>query len=138
MRGFLRRNRRGHSRRARGQEPARSEGVEWLREAAVSAGEEMLAFQLRAAKICFEREYRFAPPRRWRFDFVLPGTGKDLAIEVEGGAWNGGHKRGAAADTDCEKANAAVLRGWNVLRFTPAMVEDGRALATIEKSLRTL
>jgi hypothetical protein len=103
----------------------------------VSQGEETLAFQLKAAKIPFEREYRFAPPRRWRFDFIILGGDflPDYAVEVEGGAWTGGHKRGVAADTDCEKANAAALKGWYVLRFTPAMVEDGRALQTIERAL---
>lgn len=112
----------------------------------MSEGEETLAFQLKAAKIPFEREFRFAPPRRWRFDFVvkLPPWGPAatfcvdtcMAIEVEGGAWNGGHKRGKAADTDTEKSNAAVMAGWRVLRFTTAQVVDGRALGTIERSLR--
>jgi very-short-patch-repair endonuclease len=100
----------------------------------MSEGEEQLAFQLKAAKIPFEREYRFAPPRRWRLDFVLHQLPR-CAIEVEGGAWSGGHKRGAAADSDCEKANEANLLGWRVYRFTPAMVADGRALATIERAL---
>ncbi len=36
--------------------------------------EEQLAYFLTSAGIKgFEREYRFAPPRRWRFDFAWPG-----------------------------------------------------------------
>ena len=36
--------------------------------------EEQLAYFLASAGIKgFEREYRFAPPRRWRFDFAWPG-----------------------------------------------------------------
>jgi hypothetical protein len=109
-----------------------------------SEGEELLAFQLKAAKIEFVREYRFASPRKWRFDFVIK-HGDDLrlrrvtpfllAVEIEGGAFSGGHRRGKEADKDCEKANVATLRGWRVLRFTPAMVKDGRALAMIEQAL---
>lgn len=112
----------------------------------MSDGEETLAFQLRMAKIPFVREYRFAPPRRWRFDFVVKDpyaldcdreacTKHGVAVEVEGGAYSGGHKRYSAADTDTEKSNAAVIAGWRVLRFTTAQAIDGRALQTIEQAL---
>ena len=100
-----------------------------------SAGEEELAFQLKALGINFEREYRFDPARRWRFDFALEPQLCFLAVEVEGGAFNGGHRRGVEANKDCEKSNAAVLLGWRVLRFTPYMVETGEAIATIEAAL---
>jgi hypothetical protein len=108
-----------------------------------SEGEELLAFQLKAAGIDYEREHRFFVHRRWRFDFVINGPwmvdaplpNPRFAVEVEGGAWSGGHKRGKAADTDCEKQNQAALDGWPVFRFTPAMVKDGRALAMIEQAL---
>jgi very-short-patch-repair endonuclease len=97
-----------------------------------SVGEELVETWLTEQGIPHVREWRFHPIRRWRFDFVL---GKDqadiekfrLAIEVEGGAFTGGHKRGRAADSDCEKHNAAVGRGWKQLRFTTAMVKDGWA-----------
>jgi len=81
-----------------------------------------------------EREYRFATPRRWRFDFAYPGC--KLAVEVEGGVWvNGRHTRGAGYQSDCEKYNAAALAGWRVLRFTTAMIRSGEALATLEQAL---
>ena len=96
-----------------------------------SAGEATLAFQLKAAKIAFEREFRFGAPRRWRSDFRIG----EWLIEVEGGAFSGGHKRGAAADTDTEKQNAAVIDGWRPLRFTTSQVQSGYALQTIEKAL---
>jgi very-short-patch-repair endonuclease len=105
-----------------------------------SQAELTLAVQLEQAGIPFEREFRFAPPRRWRFDFAwakpgVPGDWGPLAVEVEGGAFTGGHRRGSRADLDCEKANTAALMGWTVLRFTPAMVDDGRALAVIRQAL---
>lgn len=101
-----------------------------------SAGEDALAFQLDALGICYEREYRFAKPRRWRFDFTFETGGQaGWAVEVEGGSFNGGHRRGVEANKDCEKSNAAVMLGWKVLRFTPYMVETGEAIATIEAAL---
>lgn len=63
------------------------------------------------------REHRFAPPRRWRFDFAW--REQLLAVEIEGGTYvNGGHNRGKKYAEDCEKYNAAVLLGWRVLRYT--------------------
>lgn len=106
-----------------------------------SAGEESLAFQLKALGVPFEREFTFAKPRKWRFDFVIAADhsrAKDrrpIAIEVEGGAWNGGHRRGVEFDKDCERSNAAQILGWTVLRFSPYMVETGEAIATIEAAL---
>jgi len=67
-----------------------------------------------------EREYRFAPPRRFRFDFAWPCNGK-LALEVDGGRWLPGGGR-HASDNDYEKLNIAAMRGWRVLRVTSDMV----------------
>lgn len=80
------------------------------------------------------REYRFAPPRRWRFDYCWPD--RRIALEIEGGTWNGGrHVRGKGYERDCQKYNAATLAGWTVLRVTTPMVRDGRALALLEQAL---
>ena len=113
-----------------------------LRLANRSAAELLLAAQLEQAGIPFERELRFAPPRRWRADFMVrqgdPYSSKwspAILIEVEGGSFTGGHKRGKAYESDCDKQNAAMDLGFRVYRFTPAMVEDGRALATIRAAL---
>lgn len=83
------------------------------------------------------REWRFHPPRRWRFDlaFVL----EKLAIEVDGATWTDGrHNRGGGYEKDAEKMNQAALDGWVVLRFTTAMVKDGRALETVREALEAL
>lgn len=77
-------------------------------------------------------EYRFAPPRRFRFDYALPAI--RLAVEIEGGTWRGGrHVRPATYAKDCEKYNLATALGWRVFRLTVEMVRDEPAhhLATI-------
>ena len=102
----------------------------------LSSAELLLAVQLEQAGIPFEREYRFARPRRWRADFMVNGLPfPEILVEVEGGSYTGGHKRGKAYESDCEKQNAAMMLGWLVLRFTPAMVQDGRAIAVIRAAL---
>lgn len=81
-----------------------------------------------------EREHRFHPTRRWRFDFAWPDH--LIACEVEGATWSGGrHTRGAGFEADCEKYNEACLLGWRVLKVTGAMVRDGRALDVVERAL---
>ena len=119
-----------------------------------SAAEEALAWQLAAAGLpAPEREYPFARPfgRRWRADFAWPGL--RLAVEVEGGLYGkggrgsnapcpvcgqvpaGAHRSVAGVRRDIEKGNAAALLGWRVLRVTPQMVDNGEALALIERAL---
>jgi very-short-patch-repair endonuclease len=97
-----------------------------------SNAERLLLLHLRAAGLPEPiREYRFHPSRRWRFDFAWPAA--MLAVEVEGGSWiHGRHVRGRGFEADCEKYNVAVLLGWRILRFTPAMIESGAALSAIE------
>lgn len=112
----------------------------------LSSAELLLEVQLEQAGIPFEREVRFAPPRRWRFDFAWPARDDlmpdgwtihtpAIALEIEGGSFGGGHRRGRAYELDCDKQNAAMMSGWQVYRVTPAMVEDGRALAVIRAAL---
>ena len=62
-------------------------------------------------------EYRFAPPRRWRFDFAW--VDRMVAVEVEGGLWiSGRHNRGAGMLGDMAKYNEATRLGWEVYRFS--------------------
>ena len=82
-----------------------------------------------------EREYRFAPPRRYRADFAYPA--ERLLIEVEGGIWtNGAHVRGSHYQSDCEKYNLAATMSFRVLRFTGDMIKSGLAIRTIEQVLK--
>ena len=72
-----------------------------------------------------EREYRFHPIRRWRFDFAWPDS--MIAVEVDGNAWHvkGGGRHGT--DKDREKINAAASLGWRVFHFSPKMLNDDPA-----------
>ena len=125
----------------------------------MSAAETILAVQLEQAGIPFEREYRFAPPRRWRADvwvwspeldrayearkeagFTTPPepweSDPGILVEIDGGGYVGGrHSRGLGMEHDCEKASAAAIRGYRVIRCTPSQVDDGRALAWIQEAL---
>lgn len=98
--------------------------------------EERFARDLRALKVLeAQREYRFAPPRMWRFDFAWPE--QRFAVEIEGGVWtNGRHTRGSGFVADTEKYNAAALAGWKVLRFTEKSVRDGSAVELVAQVLR--
>lgn len=96
--------------------------------------EETFALHLKAEKIPFEREVRFHPTRKWRFDFVIPD--RMVAIEVEGGTFvYGAHNRGRHIASDLEKYNEATRLGWSVYRFDTDMVNDGRASAYIKDIL---
>ncbi|KXU39018.1 hypothetical protein AXE65_10760, partial [Ventosimonas gracilis] len=115
-----------------------------------SAAEQSLALQLRAARIPFVREYRFAAMatggtgeglrerlakaglKDWRFDFALPAY--NLAIEIEGGSWtNGRHTRGKGFSEDLIKYDAAMRLGFNVYRCDSRMVQSGQALQTVQR-----
>ena len=98
---------------------------------AESIGESTLANQLLVLKINFEQEYKFHPKRKWRADFHI--LGKKILVEVEGGVWSGGrHTRGKGYIGDMEKYNAAVVMGYQVLRFSTEQVKSGLAVQQIE------
>lgn len=75
-------------------------------------------------------EHRFAPPRRWKFDWAWPR--ERIALEIEGGAWTRGrHTRGKGFLGDMEKYNRAAIMGWIVVRATPDDVTLGRAAVLV-------
>ena len=110
-----------------------------------SPAETLLAVQLEQDGIPFRQEFRFAPPRRWRADFMVmdrvPFKGGEvnharLLVEIDGGGFVAGrHSRGAGIEKDAEKQSAAAILGYRVIRVTPRQVEDGRALSWIKAAL---
>ena len=95
-----------------------------------------LQFELRAVGLPLgEREYRFHPSRRWRFDVAWPD--QMVALEIDGGTWiYGRHSTGTGFERDSEKMSEAAVLGWRVLRVTPAMIRSGMALGFVERILR--
>jgi hypothetical protein len=87
-------------------------------------------------------EYQFHANRKWRFDFCWKQHGSLVACEVEGGIWmqtetgrSKGHAHPERFEADCEKYNEAALYGWLVIRVTPKMIRDGRAIDWLERAL---
>lgn len=67
--------------------------------------------------IMVEKEWRFHPVRKWRFDFALPD--KLIACEYEGiYSDKSRHTTKSGYQGDIEKYNEAQKLGWRVLRFT--------------------
>lgn len=99
--------------------------------------EERMHFQLKMFKDIPkpEREYKFHPGRRFRFDFAWPD--QKLALEVEGGTHYGKsrHTTGTGFNKDCEKYNEATILGWRVIRVDSKQVKSGQALEWVERAL---
>lgn len=95
----------------------------------MSSYEEMFEEQLKRSRQIppYEREVRFHPTRKWRFDFAWPDL--KCAVEIEGATWHAGrHTRGSGFVKDAEKYAEAAILGWRVIRVTADQVMDGRAL----------
>jgi very-short-patch-repair endonuclease len=71
-------------------------------------------------------QYRFAAPRRWRFDFAW--IDQKLAVEVEGGIYSQGrHIRPQGYIEDIEKYNVALMLKWRIYRVTGPMLQNDPA-----------
>jgi very-short-patch-repair endonuclease len=88
-----------------------------------------------ADRFKLEREYRFHPVRKWRFDWALMEP--MVAVEFEGGVFLGrGHTGGVIYGQNCEKYNQAALMGWRVLRFTAPMIRQGLHEQMIKEAVK--
>lgn len=95
-----------------------------------------LEWQLKAEGIAYVREFQFASPRKWRFDFVV-GYPRLIAVECEGathyGNHLGRHQTAKGMTNDCEKYAEALIRNWRVLRVTKEQIKSGQAIEWIRK-----
>ncbi len=79
-------------------------------------------------------ELRFAPPRRFRWDWSWPDY--LVAVEIQGGRWQGGrHTRPAGYRTDCEKLALGQLLGWKVIWCVPEQIASGELLTWLLRAL---
>lgn len=84
----------------------------------------------------FEREYKFHPKRKWRFDFAYPQY--MIAIEFEGLiSEKSRHTTIVGYTNDCEKYTEAAKLGWIVLRYTALsyckLIDDLREIFNSKK-----
>ncbi len=83
-----------------------------------------------------EQEAKLIPGRRYRIDRFWPSATPPLAVEVEGGEWQGGrHGTGAGMTTDCEKSALLAIRGYRLMRVTGGQVRSGQAALWIQEAL---
>lgn len=68
-------------------------------------------------KLTPQEEYRFASPRRFKFDYAFPD--QMIAIEYEGiNSQFSGHTTLVGYTINCQKYNLALKLGWKILRYT--------------------
>lgn len=80
------------------------------------------------------KEHIFHPHRKWRFDYAFPAH--NIALEVEGGVWQGGrHTSPKGFLGDMEKYNAAAVMGWRVLRCTPDSLVSLATLRLLKQAI---
>lgn len=123
-----------------------------------SKPEAVLSRQLAGVLNDPERDYKIHPVRKWTVDFAWPEV--KLLVEVEGGFGKSRHRtisvvyktvkdangqkvriRAGIRDgfeNDCEKYNELGMLGWLVIRVTPRMIRDGRALEVIKVAYSVL
>lgn len=77
-------------------------------------------------------EYRFAPDRRFRFDWCWPE--RKIAVEEDGGIWirgGGRHNHPTGYLRDMEKLNLAVEMGWRVLRYETGAIDIAQLMRVL-------
>jgi very-short-patch-repair endonuclease len=90
----------------------------------VTQAQLLLGIHLDELGIRFQREFKFCE-RDWRIDLML--LDYRIGIEISGGNWTGGHRRGKAQEDEYDKLNRAAMEGWRVLQFTNEQVDCGYA-----------
>ena len=96
-----------------------------------------LSLIMRYTPAKIEREFRFHPTRKWRFDCALPVL--KIGCEYHGGLFmsrRGGHQSVKGTRNDWEKLNEAQMLGWMVLQFGPDETRTGEAMNVIERAIR--
>ena len=97
-----------------------------------------IRLQLEQSGLKFEKEYFFAKPRLYRFDFAIPH--RKIYIEYEGlvaPGRMGGHQSTAGYTDNTNKYNLAATLGWTGYRYTSRNYQNfERDLKAIINGLR--
>lgn len=105
----------------------------------LNQGEEAMAFWCRTLGLPpWVRNFKFHPQRKWEIDFAWPH--ERIGAEIDGGLYQpggGAHSRPENILRDIEKHNALIVLGWHVMRFTPQMVQRGKAAQELEVLFRS-
>lgn len=79
-------------------------------------------------------EYRFAPKRKFAFDYAWPSV--KVALEKEGGVFTRqAHGSISGVLRDIEKYNLAASLGWRVLRVIPSNLVKPETFALLTATL---
>ena len=94
---------------------------------------------LKDSNLSYKSEYKFAPDRKFRFDWAVITTHCKIGIEYEGlMSKKSGHTTVGGYSKDTEKYNLAQSLGFKVLRYTALtyknMIRD--VLAEVNNSLK--
>ena len=95
------------------------------RQYVLTEAQRLLGCHLTELRLAHHFEWPVCLDRRWRFDIAC--VNERIAIEISGGQWIGGHRRGKAQESEYEKLNYAQMMGWRVLQFTNRQVLSGEA-----------
>jgi len=118
----------------------------------LNEAEACMALHLQELGLHFERQFPYAPPRKFKADFaVWRGGGKWASnvrggfvtkarrlclIEVTGGIWtHQAHSSRSGVLKDNERLWYAFLNQWPMVRFTPDQVNSGEAKRLLEGAL---
>lgn len=97
----------------------------------VSKEKQHIEMILSTLKIPYEKEFRFAPTRKFAADFFVPSL--NLLIEYEGLVFNSnratstgksGHTTVTGYSSNCSKYNLAACMGFKLLRYTALNVKE--------------
>lgn len=84
-----------------------------------------------------EREFKFHPSRKWRFDMAWPH--QKVAVEIEGVLPGGGrHQQIQGFVGDAEKYEAALVLGWCVYRIPGTWIAIGERTIWRPQVMETL
>jgi hypothetical protein len=88
-------------------------------------GKDYIEYTLKELKIPYQKEYKFLPDRKFRFDFYCEINGKMIGIEYDGiFAKKNRHTSFSGFTMDTEKTNLAQIAGYIVLRYTAMNYSD--------------